>query len=677
MKLTKKIPIVITSLVLSSVILITCFTYFETSQMLMNKVNTEMSLAEIDANTTIQLMYQKEQTEVKRLAQSKDIVELALLRQNSASSPDYAAAVNKSNSTLLQYVKSAGYLEHTFIVDTTSTIFSDSSTSTLGKNIVDRDYCKQALLGNNAVSGTLTSKDSGAQIIVFTSPIVYNGKVIGFVGNGVLAGSFATYLKNTKIPEIPSSYTYLVDETGNMIYHPTKSKIGKPVDNSSIKAVIAKIKAGEKINSSFISYIFNGSEKMSYYGEVPKSNWLIVISASKSDVTASVNKMIYIIIGIALLIAIITVIIGIILSRTITKPISKLNDLVLKTSKLELDHDDKFNDLIKYKNEIGDISRSIQIMRKSLRDVINSLKNTSDDLETNSGLVKDLVAELKGFSEETSAETETLSAGMEETAASSEEISASSGEINSRVIDISNIANKGSEEAINISKRADNLMKTSTEAANSSTSIYKTVKESLEKAIENSKAVYDIRNLTEAILQITEQTNLLALNAAIEAARAGESGKGFAVVADEVRKLAEQSAKATQEIEKVVGLVIDSVNNLNEHSKKLLVYMDTNVIKDYEKLTEVAEQYDTDAKTVNDFMASLTTISEELKSSVTEIVTSITNVSKTTNDSAYGLSNISEKNVTMLDKLSGITESSEITKQSSDNLGNIVNKFKL
>ena len=76
-----------------------------------------------------------------------------------------------------------------------------------------------------------------------------------------------------------------------------------------------------------------------------------------------------------------------------------------------------------------------------------------------------------------------------------------------------------------------------------------------------SQAAQKIGDVVKLIRTIAGQTNLLALNATIEAARAGEAGKGFAVVASEVKSLAVQTAKATEDISRLIGAVQSSTGS--------------------------------------------------------------------------------------------------------------------
>jgi methyl-accepting chemotaxis protein len=127
---------------------------------------------------------------------------------------------------------------------------------------------------------------------------------------------------------------------------------------------------------------------------------------------------------------------------------------------------------------------------------------------------------------------------MDELSHSIENVAASTG-------DASRSANEVADVSINtgtsVSETADAMKK-----------IFNSVNESAEIVNALGEKSNEIGEVTRVIDEIADQTNLLALNAAIEAARAGDQGRGFAVVADEVRKLAENTTKATKQIESYI-----------------------------------------------------------------------------------------------------------------------------
>ena len=85
-----------------------------------------------------------------------------------------------------------------------------------------------------------------------------------------------------------------------------------------------------------------------------------------------------------------------------------------------------------------------------------------------------------------------------------------------------------------------------------------------EAVIRVATKVEDVKNFTQAILQISSKTNLLALNASIEAARAGEAGRGFAVVADEIRALSENTRESANQITDIIDALVEDVNATTE-----------------------------------------------------------------------------------------------------------------
>jgi methyl-accepting chemotaxis protein len=156
-------------------------------------------------------------------------------------------------------------------------------------------------------------------------------------------------------------------------------------------------------------------------------------------------------------------------------------------------------------------------------------------------------------------------------------------------------------------------------------------------------AAESIGDVTSVIAKIAGQTNLLALNATIEAARAGDAGRGFAVVASEVKSLANQTAKATDEIDQ-------QVKGIQETSATT-----AGAIK---QITEVISK-------VSSISASIASAVEEQSAATREVSMNILGVRKTSEETGQFSSDLLSLSSTLS------TQATQLEKTRSDFLGSL------
>lgn len=333
--------------------------------------------------------------------------------------------------------------------------------------------------------------------------------------------------------------------------------------------------------------------------------------------------------------------------------------------------------LIERKDEIGELATAVNTMHKSVSSLLLKVNTSSFAIDEVAKSVNNEATKLNTDTKNVSATTEELSAGMEETAASSEEMLATANTMETAVSNIAEKAEMGANKAVIISNKARKIRGKSEENKQRTESMVADSEHKLRIAIEKAGAVEKVNLLADSIKNISEQTNLLALNAAIEAARAGDAGKGFSVVAEEIRKLAEDSKNAVTKIQETIQVIIDSVAELSDSSKDILGFVDKQVLPDYETLVQTSDEYCEDADYYRDLSSVLSTTSNELLSSITELNRAVEEVAIAANEGAQGTTDISVRVASIAQMSNVIYDLSEKANKNSNNLKEEMTKFKL
>ena len=451
-----------------------------------------------------------------------------------------------------------------------------------------------------------------------------------------------------KCEGMPSSYVYIVSKDGKMLYHPDQEKIGNPVENACVKAIVEELSAGRTPADDAVKYEYKGAIKYAGFG-ITKKQDIVVVTADEKEALAESNSVVIRGVVIAIVIIILFAVVGFIISRMISEPLKKVVDGINKISQGYINEPIDVNSSLKETDELTKAAKTLQVNLQSIvEEIRNASTNLSDSVMNTNGLCN------------TSADGATqISSAVDELASAAQSMAESVQELNAEMVEIGgNIEvitgavtelNAASDSMNSISDQAQTDIQEVYESSQNSVAAVEAIAEHMETL---TKAINEVSNATRLIGDISSQTNLLSLNASIEAARAGEAGRGFAVVAQEIGSLAAQSQDSVSQIDAIANNIIQlsqTSASLTEKIKEIIADEQVKVQKTKDSFTELKNEIDNSVvqiQNISDQAASLevskekaisavsdlSAISEENAASNEEVTASISNLSVNIND---------------------------------------------
>jgi len=457
-----------------------------------------------------------------------------------------------------------------------------------------------------------------------------------------------------------------------------------------IKDIIAQ---GKKEGGGYSNYSFPKISqtlplpKRGYSLEFKPFNWIIstgnyvddiniAIEANKKELQGEFVKGLVVLLVVILLLIVISSSVVYYFSKKITKPILIVKELVDKTANFDLAYDTRFEVLNKYKDETGEIGKSVINLRAELRNIVKLIKNDSSDvLNFAQGLflaTGETVVSIQAVTQTVEELANGCNLQAKDAQESVEKLNSLSSEIDITV-DSSMKAKEFSDQVKDINNTSVDtfkMLKIKLEQNNCATM---KVSSNIVNLLVKSESIGKIVLSIEAI---ASQTNLLALNAAIEAARAGEAGKGFAVVADEVRKLAEQTASATKEIGFVVNEIQKEIKNA-----KISIGVGEGLANEVDSaISNTDKAFSLIGESVDNALIKITNLTEnvlKIAKDKNEVISSIESISAVSEQAAAATQEVSASMDLQFESMEKISSTSEELKIISSSLEKLVNKFKI
>lgn len=482
----------------------------------------------------------------------------------------------------------------------------------------------------------------------------------------------ATIVGDVRINDLGSSYAYIVDADGTMLYHPTKEKVGEPVENLVVQDLVARLAKGETIENDLVSYDYHGVAKYASYYVTKDNEAILVITADQDDVNGSRNQMYTRACIAALVIFLLLGTSSLLTANHMTRPLRDITKIINRYASLDFTKSNTADKILRRSDESGQIARATAELREKLVSIVSQIKNQSE-------LLYNASTELDSDAVQTTSTVGNVETAVHEIATGATSQASETQKATDDIIDMGNMIEYTNTQVEHLSNTANLMRQSSDEAA----ATLRALDAINRQAIASIDTIYEQTNTTNAsalkikeattlIASIAEETNLLSLNASIEAARAGDAGRGFAVVASQIQKLADQSNESAMQIDAIIhALLEDSENAVHtmESVKEIMHQQSINVQKTGEVFQQVRNGISHSLSGVNE-IAERTTQLDQSRSGVVDVVQNLTAIAQenaaSTQETSASVMEVSNVMQQIMENANRLKEIASILDQSMD-----------
>lgn len=298
---------------------------------------------------------------------------------------------NLTNQEKVNYLRS---MERAFkayssisIYDKMGIKIGDTRNIHLGENESDKEFFREAIQGNLYYDSVPTYSESLKQYVIhFAAPLLDENKTI----DGVVVTRHPINKINDIFKEVISSDENM-DNTNTYIKLDLISANGTVIYSSHDRGSILKVLPNfPELISQNNSSLFNstapqiqvndfeilvsvpqGSGHLDYTG----SGWFLLLRENTDIVFGNLQRTVDQFLVVSGIILTISIVLILFIARTISLPLSKLTDLVIRIGKGN--YDSKID--IKSSDEVGELATNFEIMRQNVHDVNRSLNKIVDD----------------------------------------------------------------------------------------------------------------------------------------------------------------------------------------------------------------------------------------------------------------------------------------------------------